>query len=352
MASRRRLGVALLLDPPLRDEVDGLRRALGDPSLGRVVPHLTLVPPVNVRMGELSKALEVVREGAARQPGRLRITLGPPASFLPDNPVLFLDVGGDIERLRDLRDAVFKAPLERPLSWPWVPHVTLADGIEDDRIAGALASLDRYAAIAEFDRVVILEEGHRRLWSPLADARLGPPAIVGTGGLAVRITQGRMIDPLLLGALGDALADSEEAQRVWAGWTEPAGGPSHPAPSDPVLSQRALSDPAPALPATAPPATAPPEQIVLTAHRGGQLLGAAAIRRDPVGARATVFVLPEVRGEGTGGHLLAQLQSAAAEAGWDLPFVSGLGPAGFYESRSAWIRPATRTSPRRTGRAS
>ena len=370
MASRRRLGVALLLDSPLRDEVDGLRRALGDPSLGRVAPHLTLVPPVNVRTSELTTALEVIRGAAARQPGALRITLGPPATFLPDNPVLFLDVGGDNERLRDLRDAVFRPPLERLLSWPWVPHVTLADGIDDDRIAAALASLDRYAGVADFDRVVVLEEGRGRFWTPLADARLGPPVIVGTGGLAVRITQGRVIDPLLLGALGEALGDDEEARSVWAGWTEPD------ADRDTQLTQRAQPTEL--------------EQIVLTAHRDGQLLGTAAIRRDPLGARAVVFVLPEVRGEGTGGHLLAQLESAALEAGWELPFVTGVGPARFYESRSAWIRPAqlpkeaparaqastpkpparaqattpkppattskpgpaTRTSPRRTGRAS
>lgn len=325
MASRRRLGVALVLDPPLSDEVEGLRRALGDPSLGRVAPHVTLVPPVNVRTSELHAGLEVLREAAARQPGRLRVTLGPPATFVPDNPVLFLEVGGDIERLRDLRDWVFKAPLERPLSWPWIPHVTLADGIAEDRIAAALASLDRYASVADFDRVVILEEGRGRLWRPLADARLGPPVVVGTGGLAIRITQGRLLDPLLLEALGD----DEALKSLSAGWTDPDG---------------------------------PPHQIVLTAHRRGQLLGTAAIRTEPQGARAAVFVLPDARGEGTGRHLLAQLESAALEAGWDVPLVVGEGPAGFYESRSAWIRPApatpvrakatTRTPQRRTGRAS
>lgn len=335
MASRRRLGVALVLDPPLSDEVEGLRRALGDPSLGRVPPHLTLVPPVNVRTSELSDALEVLREAAARQPGALRITLGPPATFLPDNPVLFLDVGGDIERLRDLRDALFKAPLERPLSWPWVPHVTLADGIDEDRIAAALASLDRFASLADFDRVVILEESRGRLWTPLADARLGPPVVVGTGGLAVRITQGRLLDPLLIGGLGD----DEEIKSLLAAWTDVAS------------TDAAWTD-----------VDRAPAQIVLTAQRRGQLLGTAVIRRDPLGARAAVFVLPDARREGTGGHLLAQLESAALEAGWELPFVIGEGPPGFYESRSAWIRPAptpaprpaapTRTPPRRTGRAS
>ncbi|HEX6395574.1 MAG TPA: 2'-5' RNA ligase family protein [Acidimicrobiales bacterium] len=317
MPSRRRLGVALVLDPPVRDEVQGLRRALGDPWLQRVSPHLTLIPPVNVRSADLAAGLEVLRSAAAVQAGLLRITLGPPATFLPDNPVLFLEVGGEIERLRQLRDAVFRSPLERPLSWPWVPHVTLADGIEENRIASAVQSLDRYAAVADFDRVVILEETRGRVWKALADARLGPPAVVGTGGLAVRITQGRVPDPLAL----QAIEADEEAKSSWTQIAE------------------ALD-------------SSVPQPIVLTAHRGNEMLGTGALWRSPAGAHAAVFVVPDGRREGTGGHLLAQLESAAAEAGWDDPFVTAIGPAGFYESRSAWIRPATRTQRTRTGRAS
>ena len=325
MPSRRRLGVALILDPPVSDEVDGLRRALGDPWLQRVSPHLTLVPPVNVRSDDLAAGLEVLRSAAAAQAGPLRITFGPPATFVPDNPVLFLEVGGDIERLRQLRDAAFRPPLERPLSWPWVPHVTLADGIEENRIASALASLDRYTAVADLDRVVILEETRGRVWKALADARLGPPAVVGTGGLAVRITQGRVPDPFAL----QAIEADDEANNSW---TQIAG---------PLDSS-----------AQHPRAFSMSQPIVLTAHRGNEMLGTGALWRSPQGAHASVFVVPDRRREGIGGHLLAQLESAAAEAGWDDPFVTATGPAGFYESRSAWIRPPTRTPRTRTGRAS
>src|SRR5579859_4867068 len=127
-SNRRRLGVAVLLDPPVSDEVDGLRRAVGDPSLGRIPPHVTLVPPVNVRRADLLAAVDRLRRAAAATPGEIHLTLGAVTSFLPDNPVLYLAVGGDLGALRGLRDAVFAPPLERSLSWPWVPHVTLADG--------------------------------------------------------------------------------------------------------------------------------------------------------------------------------------------------------------------------------
>ncbi|MDP1806482.1 MAG: 2'-5' RNA ligase family protein, partial [Acidimicrobiales bacterium] len=136
-----RLGVALLLRPPFDAEVDGMRRALGDGTLGRMPAHLTLVPPVNVREDRLGEALAVLRRAAAAT-RRFTLRLGPPATFLPDNPTLFLAVAGDVEALRN---RVFVDPLARSLTWPFVPHVTLADEADPDRIAAALPALADYA---------------------------------------------------------------------------------------------------------------------------------------------------------------------------------------------------------------
>lgn len=173
---RLRLGAALLLPPAVATEVDGLRRALGDGSLGRIPAHLTLVPPVNVREPDVPGALTVLREAAAGS-GPLTLELGPVASFLPDNPVLYLAVGGDVDALRRLRDGVFVPPLERTLAWPWVPHVTLADEAEPARIEAALEGLAGYRATAVVDRVHLLREeraeGGDRVWRPYADAALG-----------------------------------------------------------------------------------------------------------------------------------------------------------------------------------
>ena len=47
----------MVLDVPAASEVDGLRRAVDDPALGRMAPHITLVPPVNVRTADLGAAL-------------------------------------------------------------------------------------------------------------------------------------------------------------------------------------------------------------------------------------------------------------------------------------------------------
>jgi 2'-5' RNA ligase len=168
--SRRRLGVVLLLPEPAATEVDGLRRALGDGTLGRIPAHLTLVPPVNVREDDMPATLEVLRQSAA-QTRPLDLRLGPATTFHPTTPVVYLGVDGNVAALHDLRGRVFRAPLDRPLTLPFVPHVTLADEMEVDRIAAAVSALADYVVDVRFEAVHLLEEGRGRVWRPVADAR-------------------------------------------------------------------------------------------------------------------------------------------------------------------------------------
>lgn len=212
-----RLGVALLLPPPFDAEVDGMRRALGDGTLGRMPAHLTLVPPVNVREDRLGEALAVLRRAAvATRPFTLR--LGPPATFLPDNPTLYLAVGGEVQALRD---RVFVDPLARPLTWPFVPHVTLADEAEPDRIAAARDALAGYEVDVTFHRVHLLREGPGRVWAPIADAMFAAPAVIGRGGLPVEITVSETLDPEARALAGaEPLVLTARADGVIAGYAE------------------------------------------------------------------------------------------------------------------------------------
>src|SRR5215213_8935979 len=134
---RRRLGVVLLIPGAAAHEVDGLRRALGDGALDQVPPHVTLVPPVNVREDELGEALRVVR-AAASSTGPVTLDLGPVESFLPVNPVLYLAVGGPgLPSVHRLREELGVGPLARDLPHAFVPHVTVANELPEDRIPAA-----------------------------------------------------------------------------------------------------------------------------------------------------------------------------------------------------------------------
>ncbi|HTT91728.1 MAG TPA: GNAT family N-acetyltransferase [Acidimicrobiales bacterium] len=299
MRGRRRLGVALLLDPPASVEVEGLRRALGDTSLGHVAPHLTLVPPVNVRAAELEDALRLVRRAAATQDGPLWVELGPVETFVPVTPVVYLGVGGpDLGRLGRLKSTVLSGPLLRAERWPWVPHVTLADEAPPEQAAAALQALAHYRSRISFDRVVVLEERGRH-WHPLADTCFGPPRVVGRGGLELEITEGRLVGPDVL-----AMAEAQ-----LGGAAQPGGAQLG-------------------------------ESIVLTGRREGRVAGfAAAWHGGQAGEPVNIGVLVEAecRRQGVGRALVTVLELTIRRRGWALEGVRGYGPEGFFRNTGGWV---------------
>lgn len=261
--------MVLLLGAELAAEVDGLRRALGDPALGRIPPHVTLVPPVNVPEGRLPDALALLRAAAAAT-RPFRLVLGPPATFWPVNPVVHLPVGGDDNAVVTLRDRVMRPPLARSVTLPFVPHVTLADGCPPERIEAALAALAGYEVTAFVDRVHLLCQGPGRVWAAVADAVFAAPAVVGRGGLELELTVSEHLDPEAA-----AFAASQEVDVA--------------------------------------------ATFAVTARRGGEVVGVATgrVRGDDTVLERLV-VDGAHRGEGIGAHVLAAVESWAAERGWHL----------------------------------
>jgi 2'-5' RNA ligase len=197
----------LLVPEPFAREIDGLRRALGE-DLARVPPHLTLVPPVNVRIEDLGAALALLRRaGAAASP--LVLTLGPPATFHPVNPVVYLSVGGDREGVSALRDAIFTGPLSREVEHDFVPHVTLVESTTPPRIEAALVALADYRAEITFDSVHLLQQ-FDRVWQPIAEARFEPALVVGRGGIETSITTSSLADPEVAAFLGEQPEAAEQ----------------------------------------------------------------------------------------------------------------------------------------------
>jgi 2'-5' RNA ligase len=279
---RSRLGVALLLPSPASIEVDALRRAVGVADTTRIAPHLTLVPPVNVREVDIGGALDVLRAAAAAH-RPIRLELGPVTSFAPISPTLHLEVGGDLDAVRSLRDAVFTSPLERPLTHAFVPHVTLIE--ESDRIDDAVSALRDYRCEVIVEQVHLLEEVRReddgqRMWRPIADARLGGrPAVIGRGGLELELSTSQLLPP-------DAMAWKE------ASWRD--------------LDVERYGRP---MPAGVP--------IAIVARRDGRIVATADGEAAPTGEAylAGLIVSADLRNEGIGAHVVAAFASEAAEAG-------------------------------------
>ncbi|MDQ3384765.1 MAG: GNAT family N-acetyltransferase [Actinomycetota bacterium] len=281
---RTRLGVVLLVPPRAAAGVDLLRVALGAAgSVHHVPAHVTLVPPVNVAQGRLPEVEALVRAAAAGCPP-VAARLGPPATFLPDNPVLYLRVAEREEegRIAALRDAVFVEPLARPLTWPFVPHVTLMDGGDPARIGAAVIALADHEVGVVFGGLALLQEQRdeegERVWRPLLEAPLGGPAVVGRGSLPLALSVGAALDADVR-AWFDAAWDDHDRYRSGQTWQ-------------------------------------PAEHLVVVARRNGAVVGAATgIVRDEEGHLERLLVDEVVRGEGVGGHLLAAFTAAAVERG-------------------------------------
>jgi 2'-5' RNA ligase/GNAT superfamily N-acetyltransferase len=262
-------------------EIDGLRRALGGSGLGRIDPHVTLVPPVNVREEDLVDVLRLVRGVAAADPAE--VVLGPARTFAPRTPVVYLEVGGDTARITDLRRRLSQPPLvpgvARP-ERPFVPHVTIGGRVDRARIAGALAMLDEFKLSVSLATVVLCEQdvaAPRHPWHVIADVALGSGATVGRGGRELVF-------------VGSTILDPETAE-----WAQATPGEEPPGPEvDEAAGAR----------------------FVLVAYAGGRPVG--AVVGSVAGATVEVHrirVDAGRRGEGIGGQLVAAAERAAAGRG-------------------------------------
>ena len=217
----------------------------------------------------MGAALAVVRAAAAST-DVLTLDLGPVETFLPVNPVVFLAVGGpSLPTVHALPAALGDGPLARPPTHEFVPHVTVAENLAEERIPGAMAALSGYRhTIVKIRHLHVLEEVRdeedQRVWRPLMGVAFGPPAVVGRGGLETVIEVHDRVPPDA-GALG--------AER---------------GPADVVLVARRAE--------------------VVVGLLGGRVRGAKAWLE-------WVEVDPGVEGEGVGTQLLAAYESVAADRG-------------------------------------
>ena len=275
--------MVLLVPPPISHEVDGLRRGVGDGSLERIAPHLTLVPPVNLRDEQAIEGLGLLRS-VTQLRAPFELTIGPVATFAPVEPVLYLSVGDDsIDRVLSLRTEVFRPPFAREVEHPFVPHVTIGDSLAQDRIDASLTALAGYRRTVAVDRLHVLEERvepeRPRRWVPWFDVPFRPDAIIGRGGLEIALAVTDLVPP-------------DAAAFVRA----PDDGDRTPPEPEPEGAR----------------------SLVVTARRDEHAVGLAAGWTLGESAHLDwVHVAEPVRGEGVARHLALAFESEAAARGCD-----------------------------------
>ncbi len=191
-----------------------------------------------------------------------------------------------------------------------MPHVTVNQHMEPDRIPPALAVLDGYRARVVFEGVTLLEhpEGTRR-WNSLFEAPLQPIAVVGRGGLEVELAVSDAPDPVA----------AEWGRRAWEQYALGQYGPD----------------------------ARPDAPFAVTARLGGEIAGLAEGSLQGVTCRlARLMVSPELRGLGVGTKLLQAVEHHAVVGGCRrvrLEAVAGERAEIFYRGRGYLV---TATLPR------
>jgi 8-oxo-dGTP pyrophosphatase MutT (NUDIX family)/2'-5' RNA ligase len=173
---RRRLGVIVPLPEPFAVHVQAWRRALRDPTAGRIGPHLTLVPPQTVADDEVPSALALV-ERAAAEAVPCVVELDGAATFLPASPVAFLVVKEGGPALDALEVALRAPPLDRR-THPFHPHVTVTQDRPAGEVEAAARELAGFRASFPVRRVALMQQGRDGAWRPLAEPPMGASTLV------------------------------------------------------------------------------------------------------------------------------------------------------------------------------
>jgi 2'-5' RNA ligase len=138
------IGVAIAIPEPYGSELQRCRISFGDASAGGIPTHVTLLPPTEVDDADLPAIESHLYDVAAgRRPFVLH--LRGTGTFRPVSPVVFIAVVEGISACEVLTNAVRSGPLDRELSFPYHPHVTLAQQISDEALDAA------FVALADFD---------------------------------------------------------------------------------------------------------------------------------------------------------------------------------------------------------
>lgn len=130
---------------PWVSEITDLRLALGDEQAAQVPAHVTLLPPVPVAPCDRTRIIRHLRAVARRQVP-FRISIGGGGSFRPVTSVAYIDVREGADVCAHLAEDVRCGPLDQELRFPYHPHVTLAQEVDDEPLRRAQVLAQRFHA--------------------------------------------------------------------------------------------------------------------------------------------------------------------------------------------------------------
>ena len=166
------IGVAIPVPSPHAELLQRWRTDFGDP-LGAVVPaHVTIVPPTAVEAEALDDVHEHLRASAAAvEPFAIR--LSGTGTFRPVSPVVFVQVAAGGRECAALEQRVRSGVLGSQRRFPYHPHVTVAQEVDDAALDRARSTLAGYEVAFPVASVELYLHGSDGVWRPCAEFPLG-----------------------------------------------------------------------------------------------------------------------------------------------------------------------------------
>lgn len=168
MAAETTLGIAIPVPDPLGALLTEWRVKVGDPLGQLIPPHVTLLPPTDVSRFDPDEVHEHLA-GVARRHAPFRLHLAGTGSFRPVSQVVFVTVAEGISSCELLAGAIRSGLLERPLDFPYHPHVTIAHDVPPDMLDLAYQGLAEVDVHVEVDAFCAFSRDQFGRWVPATE---------------------------------------------------------------------------------------------------------------------------------------------------------------------------------------
>jgi len=168
------VGVAVAIPEPHASVLAKWRRELGDPAADLVYPHVTLLPPTPVAADSMDEVQAHLADAAANHRPFV-MHLSGTGTFRPTSPVVFIQVATGVADCEQLERAIRRGPLARELDFPYHPHVTVAQDIEETALDEAYEGLAGFVARFPVDRFGLFSRAAGGRWTWCKEFELGAP---------------------------------------------------------------------------------------------------------------------------------------------------------------------------------
>jgi 2'-5' RNA ligase len=166
------LGVAIAIPQPHAATLSHWRRLVGDPAADRVFPHVTLLPPTPVPAGRLAE-IEAHLAAAAAAHRPFVMHLAGTGTFRPTWPVVYIQVATGVADCEQLESAIRRGPLARDLDFPYHPHVTVAQDLDEAALDEAYEGLAGFVARFPVSRFALFSRDGDGRWTWRTEFNLG-----------------------------------------------------------------------------------------------------------------------------------------------------------------------------------